>query len=153
MSALVEAYESKEEFYRNCGRLDQSAFDVILEMERGNRRPDDFTFEEVTAAVVAPYRGYDSILSMKFSAHFEKDRRDALDRREITLEMCEQVKAEPLEWNRDEQPRDRTAYWGYVAEKGRYLKVVVEADGEEITTAHWDRAFRRRMERLEGDEQ
>jgi hypothetical protein len=86
------------------------------------------------------------IVGVRFSAHFEEDRRDAPDRREITLEMCEKVMAEPLNEDSENQPRGRTAFWGYVAEKSRYLKVVVEADGEEITTAHWDRGFRRKME-------
>ena len=82
---------------------------------------------------------------MRFSDHFEEDRRDAPDRREITLEMCEMVRARPLDEDGESQPRGRTAYWGCIAEKARYLKVVVEANGEEITTAHWDRGFERRM--------
>jgi len=90
---------------------------------------------------------------VRFSDHFEEDRRDAPDRGEITLEMCEQVKAEPLERDSENQPSGRTAYWGYVAEKARYLKVVVEADGEEVTTAHWDRGFARRMKRRQEEEQ
>lgn len=85
------------------------------------------------------------ILGVRFSDHFEEDRQDTADRREITLEMCELVRAEPLEQDSENQPRGRTAYWGYVVEKARYLKVVIEADGEEITTAHWDRSFGRKM--------
>lgn len=90
---------------------------------------------------------------MRFSSHFEEDRRDAPDRGEITLEMCEQIKAEPLEQDSESQPRGRIAYWGYVAEKARYLKVVVEADSEEVTTTHWDRGFARRMKRRQEEEQ
>ncbi len=67
--------------------------------------------------------------------------------------MCEQVRAGPLAQDSENQPRGRTAYWGYVAEKARYLKVVVEADGEEVTTAHWDRGFARRMKRRQEEEQ
>lgn len=59
--------------------------------------------------------------------------------------MCERVRAQPLQEEREHQPRGRVAYWGYVAEKSRYLKVVFEADGEEITTAHWDRSFGRKI--------
>lgn len=90
-------------------------------------------------------------MSVRFSDHFEEDRRDAPDRREITLEMCELVKARPLDENRENQPHGRTAYWGYVVEKARYLKVVVEADGEEVTTAHWDRRFGRKMKQRQED--
>lgn len=63
--------------------------------------------------------------------------------------MCERVGTQPLREER--QPCGRVAYWGYVAEKSRYLKIVVEADGEEITTAHWDRGFGRKMKRLQED--
>jgi hypothetical protein len=72
------------------------------------------------------------IPGVRFSDHFERGWRDAVDRQEITLEMCERVRAQPLQEEREHQPRGRVAYWGYVAEKSRYLKVVVEADGEEI---------------------
>jgi hypothetical protein len=40
------------------------------------------------------------ILGLRFSAHFKEDRRDAADRRGITLEMCALVKAEPLDEDR-----------------------------------------------------
>jgi hypothetical protein len=59
--------------------------------------------------------------------------------------MCERVKAEPT--RAEDQDKGRTAYHGYVPEKDRYLKVIVEPDGEEIVTAHWDRGFRREVER------
>lgn len=64
--------------------------------------------------------------------------------------MCERVKAEPME---DElQENGRMAYWGYIETKNRYLKVIVEPDGEEITTAHWDRGFKRKMRRREEEQ-
>jgi hypothetical protein len=55
---------------------------------------------------------------------------------------------------KQEQDKGRTAYWGYVPEKDRYLRVTLEPDGEEIVTAHWDRGFRREVEceRKEGRE-
>ena len=129
----------------------RSAFDVLRELEKSSRRPSEVTFEEIAAAISSPYKRYGSIPGMRFSEHFERDRQDAVDRREITLEMCAIVRAEPLEQDSESQPRGRTAYWGYVAEKDRYLKIVVEADGEEIVTAHWDRGFKRKMKRREGD--
>jgi hypothetical protein len=85
---------------------------------------------------------------MRFSEHFERFRRHRSDRLDITIEMCERVKAEPM--RREDQNNGRTAYWGHVPEKDRYLKVIVEPDGEEIVTAHWDRGFRREVERKEG---
>ena len=39
------------------------------------------------------------------------------------------------------------AYWGYVESEDRYLKIVVEPDGEEGVTAHFDRGFGRRVRR------
>jgi hypothetical protein len=82
---------------------------------------------------------------MRFGEHFERFRRHRSDRADIAIEMCERVKAEPMK--KEDQNKGRTAYWGYVSEKDRYLKVVVEPDGEEIVTAHWDRGFRREVER------
>lgn len=59
--------------------------------------------------------------------------------------MCERAVTEAVEI--EKQPDGRTAYWHYVADERRYLKVVVELDGEEIVTAHFDRGFGRRVER------
>jgi hypothetical protein len=69
-----------------------------------------------------------------FSDHFERFRRYRPDRADITIEMCERVEAGPMK--REYQDKGRTAYQGYVPEKDRYHKVVVEPDGEEIVTAH-----------------
>lgn len=85
------------------------------------------------------------ITRMRFSEHFIRDRRLRPDRREISIEMCEGVKAEPMA--EEVQENGRTAFWGYVAERDHYLKVIVEPDGEEITTARWDRGFKRRAQR------
>jgi hypothetical protein len=71
---------------------------------------------------------------LKFSEHFDKFRRTRPDRADITLEMCEEVRASSAV--REDQAKGRTAYWGFVADKERYLKVVVEADSEEVITAH-----------------
>lgn len=90
------------------------------------------------------------ILSVRFSDHFERDRQGRSDRHEITLEMCERIKSGPVEG--ELQENGRTAYWGYVEERNRYLKVVVESDGEEITTAHWDRGFERKMRRRDEEQ-
>ncbi len=82
---------------------------------------------------------------MRFSEHYESFRKELPDRARIMLAMCERVVADPLE--REDQERGRTAFWAYVREEDKYLKVVVEPDGEEIVTAHFDRGFERRVRR------
>lgn len=82
---------------------------------------------------------------MRFSSHYEQDRRDQPDRERITIEMCERTVAEPVASERS--VKGRVAYWGYVEGEDRYLKVVVEPDGEEVVTAHFDRGFGRRVRR------
>ena len=59
--------------------------------------------------------------------------------------MCEKAVNEAVE--REEQRNGRIAYWGYVIEEDKYLKVVVEPDGEEVVTAHFDRGFKKRADR------
>lgn len=81
---------------------------------------------------------------MKFSDHFEKYRKELPDRGRITLTMCESVIGEPAE--SETQKSGRIAHWGYVIEEDKYLKVIVESDGEEIVPAHFDRGFKRRAE-------
>ncbi len=82
---------------------------------------------------------------MRFSSHYEADRRDQPDRERITITMCERVVVDPVA--SEPSLKGRTAYWGYVESENRYLKVVVEPDGEEVVTAHVDRGFGRRMRR------
>ena len=82
---------------------------------------------------------------MRFSEHFESFRRDLPDRERITLELCERVVTEAVE--RELQTDGRMAFWGYVEDEDKYLKVVVEPDMEEIVTAHFDRSFKRKIER------
>lgn len=82
---------------------------------------------------------------MRFSEHYAKYRQELPDRVRLTQSMCEAVvdgaSASELQKN------GRTAYWGYVVEEDKYLKVVVESDGEEIVTAYFDRGFKKRAER------
>lgn len=40
------------------------------------------------------------------------------------------------------QPTGRIRHWAYVEELGKYLRVVVEADGETVHNAFPDRGFR-----------
>jgi IMP cyclohydrolase len=36
----------------------------------------------------------------------------------------------------------RKRYWGYIEKYNKYLRVVVDKDGETILTAHFDRNFK-----------
>ncbi|MFM2045376.1 MAG: hypothetical protein RLY86_3952 [Pseudomonadota bacterium] len=40
------------------------------------------------------------------------------------------------------QADGRMRYWAWVAREGRWLRVVVEADGETVLNAFWDRSFK-----------
>lgn len=61
--------------------------------------------------------------------------------------MCQRVIEEPVK----EEPQDDGSlnFWGYLAERDRYLKVVVDPGKREVITAHFDRVFRRKMMRGE----
>ncbi|MBM3323101.1 hypothetical protein FJY69_06465 [candidate division WOR-3 bacterium] len=57
----------------------------------------------------------------------------------VQTEWCERVIAEPV--RREGQPDGRVRYWAFVAEAGRYLRVVTLADGETVHNAFFDRRF------------
>lgn len=87
---------------------------------------------------------------MKFSNHFERDRADQPDRQRITLAMCEAVCTSGGHVHSEPGNYGRRVYWGRVVEERvRYLKVVVEKDGETITTAVFDANYRRKANRGE----
>lgn len=90
-------------------------------------------------------RTSDGTKGVRFSEHYEDYRRKLPDRERISLLMCEQAVAGSVE--RETQRSGRVAYWGYVKDEDRYLKVVLEPDGQEIVTTHFDRNFKKRMER------
>jgi hypothetical protein len=39
----------------------------------------------------------------------------------------------------ERQPDGRTRYWGRIARNGRWLRVIIDADGETVHNAFWDR--------------
>ena len=45
------------------------------------------------------------------------------------------------------QPDGRTRRWVHVPEEDRYLRVIVEPDGETVHNAMFDRRYKRRMDR------
>lgn len=75
---------------------------------------------------------------MKTTAYF---RTSVMTRRPyLKTEWIERVLANPV--RTQQQPNGRIRHWGYVAEKGKYLRVVTEPDGETVHNAFFDRRFR-----------
>jgi IMP cyclohydrolase len=58
----------------------------------------------------------------------------------LTIELCESVVHNPLRIELQLDGRKR--YWGYIEKYNKYLRVVVDKDGETILTAHFDRNFK-----------
>ncbi|SHE56520.1 hypothetical protein SAMN02745206_00490 [Desulfacinum infernum DSM 9756] len=56
------------------------------------------------------------------------------------VEWIQQVLNNPI--RSELQPNGRIRHWGYVAEMNKYLRVVVEPDGETVHNAFFDRRFR-----------
>ena len=73
---------------------------------------------------------------MKFSEHYINLR---MENRGITLGQATRVVDNPVHILTQED--GRTRYWGYVNELNRYIRVVVDADGETIVTAFIDSRF------------
>lgn len=88
---------------------------------------------------------------MRTSGHFDDDVSKRADRVRIREEWREKALREP-EYV-EHQQNGRTGRWIYVAERGKWLKVVVLADGETIHTNFWDRGFSEKLRRWkEGQE-
>ncbi len=62
----------------------------------------------------------------------------------LKMEWIEQVLRDPI--RTEVQPNGRIRCWGYVTEMGKYLRVVVESDGETVHNAFFDRRFAPRLE-------
>jgi hypothetical protein len=63
------------------------------------------------------------------------------EREYLTVELCELVIKENV--HSELQKDGRIRYWGFVPQYDKYLRVVIEADGETILTAHFDRNFKK----------
>jgi hypothetical protein len=57
----------------------------------------------------------------------------------LKMDWIEAVLRDPV--RTEVQPNGRTRHWAYVEERGRYLRVVVETDGETVHNAFPDRGF------------
>ncbi len=56
------------------------------------------------------------------------------------MEWIEEVLRNPLKT--EIQDNGRIRYWGYIEEAGKYLRVIVEPDGETVHNAFFDRGFK-----------
>jgi hypothetical protein len=62
------------------------------------------------------------------------------DRRDIAWEYVTFVLDQPT--RREVQVDGRLRLWGYIAERQRWLRVIVEPDAKTVHNAFWDRNFR-----------
>ncbi len=58
----------------------------------------------------------------------------------LKMEWIQQVIGQPV--RREVQANGRIRYWAFIAELEKYLRVVVEADGETVHNAFPDRGFK-----------
>jgi len=58
----------------------------------------------------------------------------------LKMEWIEYVLRHPI--HREFQQNGRIRHWGYISELGKYLRVVIEPDGETVHNAFADRRFR-----------
>ncbi len=74
---------------------------------------------------------------MKTTRYFEEQ--VSRKRPYIQREWCERALRQPL--RRETQPDGRVRHWIFVAEIGKYLRVVTLEDGETVHNAFPDRGF------------
>ena len=58
----------------------------------------------------------------------------------LKQEWLEYVLSHPI--RTETQPNGRIRYWAFIAELGKYVRVVTEADGETVHNAFPDRGFK-----------
>jgi len=73
---------------------------------------------------------------VKTTEHFEV----RIAKRGIRREWCERVFHDPIQVV--EQENGYFRMWGFVAEEGKYLRIVLLEDRETFETAHWDRRYK-----------
>jgi hypothetical protein len=75
---------------------------------------------------------------MKFTSYFKAN---VLIRRPyLKLEWIEEILKNPVQTQT--QPNGRVRFWGYVPERGKFLRVVTEPDRETVHNAFFDRRFK-----------
>ena len=58
----------------------------------------------------------------------------------MRLEWIEKVITRPI--RREIQPDGRIRLWGFIEETGKFLRVVLEPDGQTVHNAFFDRRFK-----------
>ena len=58
----------------------------------------------------------------------------------LKMEWIEHVLNNPI--RTEVQSNGRIRHWGYIAEMNKYLRVVMESDGETVHNAFFDRRFK-----------
>ena len=72
---------------------------------------------------------------MKTTAYFEHRRHDhGIEYRHVEEALAGEV-------HRETQPDGRIRVWGYVSDFGKYIRVILLADGETVHNAFADRSF------------
>ncbi|RMD61295.1 hypothetical protein D6833_08460 [Candidatus Parcubacteria bacterium] len=61
----------------------------------------------------------------------------------LKTEWIERVLQNPVKV--EVQSNGRIRYWGYIKEEDKYLRVIVEPDGETVHNAFFDRGFKRQV--------
>ena len=76
---------------------------------------------------------------MKFTQYFLQTHERA-DRKRIREQWIESAIQEPV--RREIQSDGRVRVWTYIAEEGKYLRVILLSDGETVHNAFFDRSFK-----------
>ena len=75
---------------------------------------------------------------MKITNYFKNS---VLKRRPyLKMEWIEYVMNNPIRV--EVQPNGRIRHWAFITEAGKYLRVVLESDGETVHNAFFDRGFK-----------
>ncbi len=75
---------------------------------------------------------------MKFTPYFNN--KVLFKRPYLRLEWIEKVITRPI--RREIQPDGRIRLWGFIEETGKFLRVVLEPDGQTVHNAFFDRRFK-----------
>lgn len=81
---------------------------------------------------------------MEQTEYFRRRLREP-DREGITAELCERVVREAGYTELQEDGRMR--FWGFVSERGLWVRVITLPDGESLFNAFWDENFSRKRRR------
>ena len=81
----------------------------------------------------------ESLAGLGRNTHFLHTKERA-DRKRIREQWIESAIQEPV--RREIQSDGRVRVWTYIAEEGKYLRVILLSDGETVHNAFFDRSFK-----------